>query len=252
MNVNQLLIASTAVGQALLENGAEIYRVEESVERIVSAYDVVDVNVYAVPNTIIVSITMSDNTCLTKTKRIRHRGTNLDRVQGLNDLSRRIVIHRPDFEMIMKELETIDKRPVYDLKTQLFAYALTSSTFALFFGGTFNDALCALLIGPVVRLVSFYLGLVKANPFFVTIACSLTAGILGIIGTQFSIGNQFDKIIIGVVMNLVPGVALTNSVRDLIAGDMIAGQAKLVEAILTATCIAVGTGTAVSLLPLFQ
>ena len=251
MNYNNLLQVATAVGQALLENGAEIYRVEESVERIVQSYGPRDVNVYAVPNTIIVSITLEDNSSLTKTKRIRTRGTNLDRVERLNDLSRRIVITQPSFDTILKELVQIDSRPVYSFKMELFAYALTSSTFALFFGGTFNDAICALLIGPIVRLISFNLNLLKANPFFVTISCSLVAATLGILTTYFSIGQHYDKIIIGVVMNLVPGVALTNSVRDLIAGDMIAGQAKLIEAILTATCIAIGTGTAVSLIPIF-
>ena len=64
---------------------------------------------------------------------------------------------------------------------------------------------------------------------------------------QLGFGQNLDKIIIGVLMNLVPGVALTNFMRDIIAGDLIAGLTKLVEALLTATGIALGTGVALSL-----
>ena len=252
MNHHELLHIATLMGQKLLENGAEIYRVEESVERIIKAYGVDEVHVYAVVNTIIVSITLPDRTCLSKTVRIHIRQTNLDRIKHLNHMSRQMVLRRPTYEDSLFELNQILARPVYSLKMEMFAYALTSSTFALFFNGTLSDALCAFMIGPLLRLASHYLGNLKTNPFFTTIACSFIAGLFSILMTHFSIGENYDKIIIGIIMNLVPGVALTNAVRDLIAGDTIAGQSKLIEAILTATCIAIGTGSAVSMIPLFM
>jgi uncharacterized membrane protein YjjP (DUF1212 family) len=43
-------------------------------------------------------------------------------------------------------------------------------------------------------------------------------------------------------MNLVPGVAITNSMRDIIAGDLVAGLTKLTEALIIGTAIAIGTG----------
>ncbi|MGL4336452.1 MAG: threonine/serine exporter family protein [Turicibacter sp.] len=251
MNFDELLNVATLLGQFLLQNGAEIYRVEESVQRMAIAYGAKEVDVYAVPTTIIVTITTSDDKCLTKTKRIHTRSTNLDKVERLNDLSRHICIRTPKLSEVKSDLLAIETRPAYTFNMQLFAYALTSSTFTLFFGGTFTDAICALLIGPIIKFVAFQMDKFRTNPFFITIISAAVTATLAIIAVRCNFGINVDKIIIGTVMNLVPGVAITNSVRDIIAGDFIAGQTKMTEALLTATCIAIGTGIPLSISNLF-
>ena len=143
------------------------------------------------------------------------------------------------------------RSPIYSFRVQLLAYAITCSTFTLFFGGTLLDACCALLIGPLIKIVSSHLSRFRTNPFFITILCSLMCAFLTTFACDLGIGQQVDKIIIGLVMTLVPGVAITNSVRDVIAGDFIAGQTKMTEALLTATSIALGTGIALSLASYF-
>jgi uncharacterized membrane protein YjjP (DUF1212 family) len=45
-------------------------------------------------------------------------------------------------------------------------------------------------------------------------------------------------------MTLVPGVAITNAMRDVIAGDLLAGTMKGVEALLIALALAAGTAVA--------
>ena len=84
MDYNELLHVSADVGSELLESGAETYRVEESVYRLVSAYGAREANVFAVPTCIIVSITLGDGSTVSKTRRIYARGTNLDRIDLLN------------------------------------------------------------------------------------------------------------------------------------------------------------------------
>ncbi|MDE5978235.1 MAG: threonine/serine exporter family protein [Turicibacter sp.] len=247
MNFNQLLNISTQLGKMLLENGAEIYRVEESIRRIGLAYGAKEVDVYAVPNTIIVTLMTTENINLTKTKRIHDRSTNLDKVERLNHLCRHICQTTPKLELVYEELKEIQNRPIYSFRVQLFAYALTSSMFTLFFGGTILDAFCSLLIGPLIKVVSYYLNKFHTNPFFVTILCSFMCAFLSTLFCRLRMGQHVDKMIIGLVMNLVPGVAITNSVRDIIAGDFIAGQTKMTEALLTATSIALGTGVALSI-----
>lgn len=247
MDFNKLLNVSTRLGQMLLENGAEIYRVEESMQRMVLAYGAKEADIYAVPTAIIITIRTAEDLNITKTKRIYSRSTNLDKVERLNHLCRRICKETPDLEAVKEDLLAIDQRPKYSFNMQLFAYALTSSTFTLFFGGDLADALCALLIGPVIKLISHYLECFRTNPFFITILCSAIVASLSTIAYHFNLAHHIDKMIIGLVMNLVPGVAITNSVRDVIAGDFIAGQTKMTEALLTATSIALGTGIALSL-----
>lgn len=247
MDFNKLLNVSAQLGKMLLESGAEIYRVEESIQRMGLAYGAKYVDVYAVPTTIIITITTNENINLTKTKRIHMRSTNLDKVERLNNLCRQICQTTPELKLVREELDVIASRPVYSFKVQLFGYAIATSIFTLFFGGTVADAFCALLIGPLIKIVSHQLDRFQTNPFFITILCSIVSAFLATIACKLQIGHHADKMIIGLVMTLVPGVAITNSVRDVIAGDFIAGQTKMTEALLTATSIALGTGIGLSL-----
>ena len=247
MDFNELLNVSTQLGQMLLESGAEIYRVEESIQRMALAYGAKEADVYAVPTTIIVTISTTDECNITKTKRIHSRSTNLDKVERLNNLCRYICREVPDLKTVKQALREISDRPKYSFQMQLFAYALTSSTFTLFFGGNIADAMCALFIGPLIKVISHQLDRFRTNPFFITIICSIVAASLATLAYRFNLADHIDKMIIGLVMNLVPGVAITNSVRDVIAGDFIAGQTKMTEALLTATSIALGTGIALSI-----
>ena len=168
MDFNKLLNVSTQLGKMLLENGAEIYRVEESIQRMGLAYGAKEVDVYAVPTTIIITITTPENINITKTKRIHDRSTNLDKVERLNNLCRQICQTTPELKLVKEELEVIANRPIYSFRVQLLAYAITCSTFTLFFGGTLLDACCALLIGPLIKIVSSHLSRFRTNPFFIT------------------------------------------------------------------------------------
>ena len=251
VDYQELLDVATKVGFHLLENGAEIYRVEDSIRRIVMAYGVPEVDVFAVPTTIIVTINPPDANTLTKTKRLYTRSTDLDRIYKLNDLSFDIVEQKPSFEEIERRLGAIVGRPDYNLLIQVFAYALAAFGFTLFFGGTLRDALCSLSLGAAIRLIGRGLEMFHTNSFFINTLCSGATALLAVFWNELGAAPHIDLMIIGAIMNLVPGVALTNSMRDIIAGVLLAGLAKLVEALLPATAIALGAGFVLSLHRLF-
>lgn len=246
MDYQELLNITTKVGFYLLENGAEIYRVEDSIRRICAAYGVEDVDVFAVPTTIIVTINPADGPTLTKTKRIYSRSTDLDRIYRLNDLSFDIVEEKPTLEEIERRLATIVSRPDYNLVMQVFAYSLAAFGFTLFFGGNLRDAICSLTLGAAIRLIGRGLDMFHTNSFFINTICSGATALLAVFWFEIGAAPHIDKMVIGAMMNLVPGVALTNSMRDIIAGDLLAGQAKLVEALLAATSMALGAGLVLS------
>lgn len=242
-----LLNIATDVGFCLLENGAEIYRVEDSICRIARAYGVQEVDVFAVPTTLIVTINPPGGHALTKTKRIYSRSTDLDRVYRLNDLSFDIVEEQPDLEEIRRRLDAIIRRKDYHIITQIVAYALSAFGFTLFFGGNFVDAICSLSLGAACWLLGRGLDFFKTNTFFINTLCSATIALMAVFWVETGVADHIDKMVIGAMMNLAPGVALTNSMRDIIAGDLLAGLAKLVEALLAATSMALGAGFILSL-----
>ncbi len=251
MNENELLEITSEIGYLMIKYGAEIFRVEDSIKRIISAYGTdknIAVEVFAIPASLIVTIQTDGGFPITQTKRIISRCTNLDRVDKLNSLSRNICRTKPDFETVMKHIEEIKKRSEYGFKTIVISYAVVGFTFALFFGGGIKDAVIAGIIGALIKLVSTLLEKIKPSIFLESVVCSILAASLAIISMRIGITERFDKIIIGSLMTLVPGITITNCMRDFIAGDFLAGLYTMTEALIIAAGMAVGAATTISFL----
>lgn len=244
MEYHELLNLSADIGRLLLQNGAEIYRVEESMERIFAAYGV-NGQVYCVPTTIIATIVTPEGENISKSVRVRSRGTDFDKVMAVNDLCRRVCREKPEFSAIRQELSKIPGRPVYSLPLTCLGWALVGSTFAMIFGGDFFDAACAFPTAVLVCLLHSLLSKLEANQFFSLMVESFLIGTLAILSVKLGLASNADMVIIGVLMNLVPGIALTNCIRDILAGDLMSGVSKIAEVFLIAVFIALGAVMAV-------
>lgn len=232
--------AATGLGYYILAHGAETYRVEESIRRICAAYGKAEADVFVIPSSIVVTIPTENGRFLTKSRRLLARDTDLDKVDQLGDLSRRICREKPDYQAILEEFERIRNRPSYSYPQQVGAVVLISFCFTLFYGGGLQDAICGGIIGLLLKLLLKKLEELSATSFFANILGGGMVAFLARFAVAAGVAFNTDKMIIGVLMNLVPGIALTNSMRDFIAGDLIAGMIKLTEALLVAGGIAIG------------
>ncbi len=247
MDCDALLDIVCDIGCELLESGAETYRVEESVSRIVRAFAGMEASVFAVPTCVIVSITRTGGGSETKTRRIYARGTNLDRVERLNDLCRRICRGELEIGQARSALEEIRNQDAATPRRRMAGFILIAFGFTLFFGGGLSDSLCAAVIGVAAFFVCLVMQRLEANAVFINIVAGGVIMLLAVGAVSAGLAQNVDKIVIGTLMNLVPGVALTNAMRDIMAGDYLAGQTRMTEALLVATAIALGAGAALML-----
>lgn len=247
MQIYELLNSVTDIGYHMLEQGAEVYRVEDSLRRIFASYEI-PAEVYAVPGSVIVTIHDEDGRPMTKTRRILLHDTNLDKVDRLNDLSRRVCRDRPEPQQIREEIKAILARRSYPAPILVFAYIIIGFSFALFFEGDINDALVAGVTGGLIKLLQLALAKVRSNEFFVIILCSAMTSFIAIVSVQLGLANNIDKVTIGALMTLVPGITVTNCMRDFIAGDFMTGLSRLAQALLAATAIAAGVAINMTLL----
>ncbi len=250
MEDKQLLQLVSDIGFDMLSAGGEIYRVEETVKRISFAYGMDHADVFAVPSTIIVSITHEGET-YSKTRRLSGGVTNLDQLDHLNDLSRRLCREKPDFETARQMLLKIRSGPTYPLWVLCCAHGAAALVFALFFGGGWRDGLWAFPIGVGIKLISYTLGRLNANSFFITVISAGFSALMACLGVQLGAIGQVSRVLMGAIMNLVPGLMLTNAIRDIMAGDFIAGLTRVAEALLIGTGIAVGVMVPISFFPSF-
>lgn len=246
----EVLNIATKVGSMLILHGAEIYRVEESVRLICSAYGAEEVEVFAIPASIVVTISNHDRP-MTKTIRTKAKDTDLDKVDQLNNLSRYICREKPSYEDAKKMISAIDAGKTYPLYVLVLASAFVAASFTLIFAGSFLDAAIAFLIGAVVQLAIKLMDKIHANFFFANIFYSAVIASLALLAERIGFADSADCIITGSLMLLVPGIALTNCIRDFISGDALAGLSRMVEVLLIATGIAGGVAIGFFFLAVF-
>ncbi|WP_270939953.1 threonine/serine ThrE exporter family protein [Romboutsia lituseburensis] len=246
MDINRVLNFSSNAGRAMLQSGGETYRVEETISRICQAFNVDDVDVFATPTAVMVSVFI-EGKIHSIVKRIKSRGVNLNRVHNINSLSRKISMENLSIEECEKELEKICIDDSYDTEKILVASGIASSAFTMLFGGEINAIIVSFLVGIITKLIFTSLSKSSLNEFFINSICGSIIAIFSILLLKIGIIKEIDKLIAGCIMLLVPGLALTNSIRDIIEGQLISGLTKAAEAFLVAVSIAVGTGAVIHL-----
>ena len=248
LDYDGLLTLTTEVGYRLQISGGEIYRVEESMERILRAYGVQGGEVFAIPSCIIVSLTTPEGQPITRIRRIHACGTDLEQLEAYNDLCRVLCECRPDLDMAWSLLGRIQSGcRHFSFAGELVGYFLATGAFSLFFGGSWLDGLCGGLCGVAVGLCLTLMSGMGANLFFKTFAGAAVSGVLALLLTWAGLGEHPDSIIIGALMALVPGTLFTYAMRDIMAGDLVAGISKGAEALLIGAAIALGAGFALAL-----
>lgn len=247
MNTNELIKVAAEAGKIILENGGETYRVEETIYRICCAYGEKSAESFVTPTGIVISITTSTNS-MSIVKRIKNRTLDLEKIQKVNNLSRKVSCQWMSLEEFKEELDKINSTPRYSSITSLFFASLAASFFTLLFGGNVKDAIASFFIGALIHKTSSILGKYNVNSFFVNIFGGFIAALTAALSIYLKIGSNMDKITIGSIMLLVPGLAITNAIRDTIAGDLVSGISRAIEAFLVAIGIAIGTGLVIKVL----
>lgn len=232
-------------GKIILQSGGETYRVEDTMMRIAAAYGIEKSHSYVTPTGIIFSAEGAEPT-KTKLIRISERSTDLKKVSMVNSISRRISSGEVNIQEAMKLLKEIDTMDLaFPFKIQVAAASLASGCFMIMFNGHWNDFIPSMISGSAGYLSFVYFHRFVPIKFFSEFLASFIIGLLSLIFVNIGLGHQLDKIIIGSVMSLVPGLLLTNAIRDLMAGHLVSGLSKGAEAFLTA--FAIGAGIAVVL-----
>ena len=244
MDYNTLLDLATDLGYELAMSGAETFRVEESVERVLLTYGIKS-EVFAIPNCLTVSIETLDGKPMTRMRRIGYHGNDIDSVERFAGLSRAICNRKPEPQEAMQWLEQVRaSRRSYSLLIHLLGNFLGAFGFAMVFGGSFVDGLCSGVCGLLVGVINRFMDNLKANQFFRTIAAAFPMALLAYAMQAVGLSHNADMVTIGALMILVPGLLFTNAMRDIIFGDTNSGTNRIVQVFLIAVAIALGTAAA--------
>ncbi len=244
MEYSKLLDLATDLGYHLAMSGAETFRVEESVSRVLAAYEI-EAEVFVIPNCMHISIEPVIGRPQTRMRRIGAHGNDIDAVERYSGLSRRICQEKPAPDIAIQWLaETKKQNRQYPFPLYLLGNALGALGFSILFGGGLADALLSSVCGVLVGLITYWMDRLGANQFFRTIAAAFPMALLAYTMNAFFPSVRSDCVIIGTLMILVPGLLFTNAMRDIIFGDTNSGINRIVQVLLIAVAIALGAAVA--------
>ncbi|MBQ8898676.1 MAG: threonine/serine exporter family protein [Clostridia bacterium] len=238
--MEKLLACAMDIGEQMVISGAEIYRVEESISRMCTSFGASRTDVFIITSNMTATVYTEDGRSFTQTRRITSSSTDYEKLHNLNRLSRRICAEKLTEEEIRKELDEAIHCKTYPFWLECLAYSATAGAFTLFFGGDLKELAVSLFAGLVVRLCLLLTEKTISGRFFSKFFSAAIATVIAYVCVKLGILDDVDMVIIGNIMTLIPGVGLTNALRDLLVGDSVSGLLRLIEAVLIAIAIAAG------------
>lgn len=237
---SQTLSSILDVGELMLTAGSEVNRVEDTIERMAKAYGCQKVDVFTITSSIVVTVHDSRDIIYTQTRRIKDYVTDIQKIELCNALSREICRKPLTLEAFQQRVDSIRRERTYPWWAMCLGYLTIAASFTVFFGGNGWDAVVSAISGVALYLVLQLLGRIRLQRIVTTILASALVGLIAAGCASIGFGSSVDKICIGNIMLLIPGISFTTSLRDMISGDTISGLLGLVEAVLRALAIALG------------
>lgn len=228
------------MGEGLFCSGAEINRIEESILKIGNCYQVQEINVFVIPAIISITLRADDNFEITQTRRIKAKNIsiNLKKLEQLNDICHRCQNER----FTLDELDDLINKSNQQVSfwRVMFGSMLAASSFTVLFGGTLIDALISACLAVVVCFFQCKVSSFIANRIIFTFICALIIGLASGLASSYLYSFNNDKVIIGNIMLIVPGISFTVSIRDIILEDTISGSLELIDSLFIAGGLSLG------------
>jgi len=226
MHLKKEFEAAIDIAVKIIENGGEISRAEETIARICTANGAEKIHTFIIPPLVCATV-IYNGTEETATRRIYNSDLNLGKIEELNNTAR----------LMCKEKTAEHISFSYNRFLTIFCVMISTGAFCIYFGGTIYDA----VISGVSGLIITYLPYPKAfSSFSKTLAEATVAGIISYLPSAAGLITHPDKIMIGTIMLLIPGMSVGTSIKDLISGNQISGIIGLTNTVITAAAIAMG------------
>lgn len=244
---SELLDTCLLAGRILIEGGSEMSRVEDTMGRIINNAGVKDAALFTTPTGIFASIR---NEPFLQLRQIQTRDIDLEKIARVNTLSRQFAAKKINLNQFHRALIHLDGHvPYFPMWLQIICAGVVSALLMVVFTQRYDwfDIPLAGVTGAVGFIVATYIRRLTKIKFISELTGGLALGLCAVIGVRMGFGHNVNNILIGGVMPLVPGVAITNSIRDLMSGHLLTGMARGMEAVLTACAIGFGIAIVISL-----
>ncbi len=236
---SKVLELASYTGRMILQNGGEVYRAEDVIERVGRHFGY-DIDTFVTLTCIVVSLKGSDEKYYSQVTRIKSRDLNLNKIHEINDLIRHI--HEYSYDDFFKELKEREEKFCLGFYRFVLGCTMIGATFPVLFNAWINEILIGGIGGFIIGLLLTFLNKYEVNSVITNIIGGIVCSTIACIATYLGYTEHTSTVIISDLMIFVPGIAFVNTIRDLTSGDLIAGTSRFTEVIMVAAALAVGTG----------
>lgn len=243
VSIEKLLKVIRIISQIMLESGAEAYRIEDTCTFICHSFGISQVDSIVLSTGIYITLSPPNKGNRTVISRIKNRSIDLSKLNEVNSISRLITSKQITLDEAIIRLHDLKNNvTVHKSPLNIFYGGITAAFFTLLFKGGIVEFALALLSGIIVQYVSSKLKTLDSHQFFIGFFGAGVISIIAISATYLLKTGDYNKVIVGSIMPLLPGLSMTNAIRDTMRGDLISGLARGTEAILIAASLAAGAG----------
>ena len=243
--MHRVLELALEAGCIFLKNGAEIFRVEETIWHICNRYHIEQMDAFVLSNGIFLTAYQKGEENFARVKHVPLAKTHLGIVTEVNALSREIAAGKIDVDEAFVRLEEIEKMPPRKNWQLILASGISCGAFCYLIQKNTPASCMAFGIGSVLYMFVLFARRHKLSKLIINIIGGGLITVLALIATSlplpFNVG--FGQVIIGSIIPLIPGVAFVNSIRDIADSDFISGIVRMLDALLVFVYIAVGVGS---------
>ncbi len=239
MDLKEITDIALSVGEILLANGSENHRIETSINKICETYKITN-EVILTSNGILLLVEDSNLNKYTSIRKVKKKCVDLYKIELINSFSRKITKDPMNYEEAKKALEEIKKAPTFTFKVRIFASCMTGFIYTLFFNGTIIDGLASILVCLITYILFQKMTKLSFFQFIDYYIAGIIIGLLSLLCHHIFPAINENNVITGSIMILLPGVVLTNSIKDMLYGDYSSGASKFFEAALIIAAVGCG------------
>lgn len=234
----------------MISAGAETHRVEDMITRMLKTTGYEQADAFVLPTGITVTLADGKDDICSVTRRVSPGTNNLSRICSVNTVSRDFCSGKITLEQAKSRLEEIKSEHIYAVPLKILGTMIACGAFTVLFGGSLPEGLAAIICGIFVALINYGARKLIGRDFICDALCAVVLTIVTLLLTHFAAKWDIfilrpQYVIVGSIMPLVPGVAITNAIRDILQGDYISSCARIIEAFMIAASVAIGVGAGI-------
>lgn len=247
--MHRVLELALEAGRVLLRNGAEIFRVEETIEHICRRFEIEEMDAFVLSNGIFLTAHDKGKEIFAKVKHVPLAGTNLEIVTEVNNLSREISAGHVGIDEAFERLREIEQLPPKKNLQLVLSAGIGSGVFCYIMKGNVYESFLTFIVGTLLYGIILFVQRHHISKIVINLVGGAFITVMALLASNipFPFEVTLDRMIIGCILPMIPGVAFVNAIRDIADSDFISGLVKLLDALLVFVYIAIGVGFVLSI-----